>query len=129
MIARYARVRIEDSSRNRFALNGIQRDIFRGAFYPDTGLEVGTSDHSTDPVYDVNKLKACFRARFNGLDYRGREPWISYKFLIILETYTQGTSFVSTSKPNGESSRRETSICFGAKRNTIGSKTERKQSA
>ena len=32
-----ARVRIEDSSRNRFSLNGIQRDFF-GGFYPDTVL-------------------------------------------------------------------------------------------
>ena len=42
----FARVRIEDSSRNRFALNCIQRDFFRGdfflggffpgGFYPDT---------------------------------------------------------------------------------------------
>ena len=46
-IARFARVRIEDSSRIRFALNGIQRDffggifsggIFSGGFYPDTPL-------------------------------------------------------------------------------------------
>ena len=32
-VARFARVRIEVSSRNRFALNGIQRHFFRG-FYP-----------------------------------------------------------------------------------------------
>ena len=31
-VARFARVRIEDSSRNRFALNGIQRDFFGGIF-------------------------------------------------------------------------------------------------
>ena len=29
-IAHFAHVRIEDSSRNRFALNGIQRDVFGG---------------------------------------------------------------------------------------------------
>ena len=35
-VARFARVRIEDSSFNRFALNGIQRDFFGGIFsvYP-----------------------------------------------------------------------------------------------
>ena len=31
-VARFARVRIEESSRNRFALNGIQRDFFGGNF-------------------------------------------------------------------------------------------------
>ena len=31
-VARFARVRIEDSSVNRFALNGIQRDFFGGIF-------------------------------------------------------------------------------------------------
>ena len=33
LIARFARVRIEDSSRNMFALNGIQRDFFGGIFF------------------------------------------------------------------------------------------------
>ena len=33
-VARFARVRIEDSSLNRFALNSIQRDFFRGLFFP-----------------------------------------------------------------------------------------------
>ena len=33
VVVRFARVRIEDSSRNRFALNGIQRD-FSGGFFP-----------------------------------------------------------------------------------------------
>ena len=32
-IARFARVRIEDPSFNRFALNGIQRDFFGGDFF------------------------------------------------------------------------------------------------
>ena len=32
-VARFARVRIEDSSLNRFALNGIQRDFFRRDFF------------------------------------------------------------------------------------------------
>ena len=32
-VARFARVKIEDSSRNRFALNGIQRDFYRGDFF------------------------------------------------------------------------------------------------
>ena len=31
-VTRFARVRIEDSSFNRFALNGIQRDFFGGIF-------------------------------------------------------------------------------------------------
>ena len=31
-VGRFARVRVEDSSRNRFALNGIQRDFFGGVF-------------------------------------------------------------------------------------------------
>ena len=31
-VARFAPVRIEDCSRNRFALNGIQREFFRGIF-------------------------------------------------------------------------------------------------
>ena len=63
------------------------------------------------------------------MDYHGREQGIGYKFRIILETYTQRTSFVPSSMPNGENSRQETSICFGAKQNPIGSKTEGKQSA
>ena len=32
LVARLARVRVEDSSRNRFALIGIQRDFFGGIF-------------------------------------------------------------------------------------------------
>ena len=32
-VARFAHVKIEDSSRNRFALNGIQRKLFRGDFF------------------------------------------------------------------------------------------------
>ena len=32
-VARFNRVRIEDSSRNRFALNAIQRDFFGGIFF------------------------------------------------------------------------------------------------
>jgi len=32
-VARFARVRIEDSSFNRFALNGILRDFFGGTFF------------------------------------------------------------------------------------------------
>ena len=38
-VARFARVRIEDSSRNRFALN----DIFSGGFYPDTLINILTT--------------------------------------------------------------------------------------
>ena len=38
-VARFARVRIENSSFNRFALNGIQRDFFGGIF--SGGIFVG----------------------------------------------------------------------------------------
>jgi len=42
-VARFARVKIEDSSFNRFALNGIQRGFiggfFSGGFYPVTVLD------------------------------------------------------------------------------------------
>ena len=41
-VARFARVRIEDSSFNRFALNGIQRD-FSGGFFPGGFYAVTTS--------------------------------------------------------------------------------------
>ena len=41
LVARLARVRIEDASRNRFALNGIQRDFSGGILsgYPHTEMD------------------------------------------------------------------------------------------
>ena len=50
----------------------------------------------------------------------------TYNHIII---YIQGTSLVPTSKPNGESWRRENSTCFGAKRNPFDSETKGKHSA
>jgi len=59
-VARFARVRIEDSSFNRFALNGIQRDFFggifpggflSGGFYPDTPQMSKTEDMTITKIY------------------------------------------------------------------------------
>ena len=64
---------------------------------------------------EVESVQYGFTCSFRSI--RERERWIGhYKFRIILETYNQATSFVPTSKPNGESSCRETSIYFCAKR-------------
>ena len=50
-VARFARVRIEDSSFNRFALNGIQRDFFGGIF--SGGIFVGEILSSYHDVYMI----------------------------------------------------------------------------
>ena len=52
-VARFARVRIEDSSFNRFALNGIQRDFFGEIF--SGGIFVGgiLSDYLSVACYHV----------------------------------------------------------------------------
>ena len=47
-VARLSRVRIEDSSRNRFALNGIQMDFFEGIF--SGGI---LSGYQNEPIADA----------------------------------------------------------------------------
>ena len=45
-VGRFTRVKIEDSSLNRFALNGIQRD-FSGGFYPVTINNISNQQYLT----------------------------------------------------------------------------------
>ena len=51
LVACFARVRIEDYSRNRFTLNGIQRDVFGGIF--SRGILSGYRVHHIRITYNV----------------------------------------------------------------------------
>ena len=66
-VARFARVRIEDSGFNRFALNGIQRDFFGGIF--SGGIFVGgiLSGYPTNHIamYMSNLINILFDSIFN----------------------------------------------------------------
>ena len=53
-VARFARVRIEDSSRNRFALNGIQRD-FSGGILSGYHLR-GLTKRQSDSIINIAHL-------------------------------------------------------------------------
>ena len=71
IVALFARVRIEDSSRNRFALNGIQRDFFEPhrtiGIYMHSGLKIRH-------IYNVSNF---------GIDFLG----CCTRFMLIIKYY------------------------------------------
>ena len=65
-VARFARVRIEDSSFNRFALNGIQSDFFRGDFFLGGFYPVTASDMFTPPQMYLEILSTLNHVLISG---------------------------------------------------------------
>ena len=56
LVALFVRVRIEDSSRNRFAFNGIPRHFFGGIF--SEGIFSGYRRHGISPSFQLRKFNS-----------------------------------------------------------------------